>query len=399
MTKAYKTFTRQFKKLQKKYERFEYSDDTRIREIWQMNEQEAKTLVEKIMHADKVIHLQQLSIPWKPPSDAFFGWLSERAQADMAAAGENTSFGGAASATQGNSVTQQQNTSVLDSNKPGVEQQSRSDADDASNMTGKAQGADVREKFARITAVFRLLIEEADYLIDGRALERCEGQSAKEQFAIKIDSIRKSLGIDNMEDVELLVDTLYTYESSWRKAQVEIRKKEETEFIEACIQQGNPNPVIEDAKNGHEDDSEDEERDPSELWLDPDHLTAALEKFHQTREDRAVENELNAPSKAKKKSNFETEEQKAERQKRKQQIYWEKMTTILSSQKLSVWKALDRALTKYYQLLVERQNLIEDTGLLNQQNEELKTLLNQYLQAGVNQELQVPPTQVIRLDI
>jgi hypothetical protein len=29
----------------------------------------------------------------------------------------------------------------------------------------------------------------------------------------------------------------------------------------------------------------------------------------------------------------------------------------------------------------------------------LKTLLNQYLQAGVNQELQVPPTQVIRLDI
>ena len=39
------------------------------------------------------------------------------------------------------------------------------------------------------------------------------------------------------------------------------------------------------------------------------------------------------------------------------------------------------------------------TGLLNQQNEELKTLLNQYLQAGVNQELQVPPTQVIRLDI
>ena len=126
---------------------------------------------------------------------------------------------------------------------------------------------------------------------------------------------------------------------------------------------------------------------------------SALDQFHKTREDRAVENELNAPSKAKKKSNFETEEQKAERQKRKQQIYWEKMTTILSSQKLSVWKALDRALTKYYQLLVERQNLIEDTGLLNQQNEELKTLLNQYLQAGVNQELQVPPTQVIRLDI
>lgn len=57
------------------------------------------------------------------------------------------------------------------------------------------------------------------------------------------------------------------------------------------------------------------------------------------------------------------------------------------------------SLTKYYQLLQERQNLIEETGLLNQQNEELKTLLNQYLLAGVNQELKVPPTQVIRLDV
>jgi len=41
------------------------------------------------------------------------------------------------------------------------------------------------------------------------------------------------------------------------------------------------------------------------------------------------------------------------------------MTTILSSQKQSVWKALDKALSNYYQMLVERQNLIEETGLLN----------------------------------
>ena len=59
---------------------------------------------------------------------------------------------------------------------------------------------------------------------------------------------------------------------------------------------------------------------------------------------------------------------------------------------------MDEGLGKYYKLLMERQNLIEETGLLNQQNEELKTLLNQYLQAGVNHDLKVPPTQVIRLD-
>jgi len=51
------------------------------------------------------------------------------------------------------------------------------------------------------------------------------------------------------------------------------------------------------------------------LYLDPDNLVQALELFHKTREERAVDNEINAPSK-KKKSNFETEEQKAERNKR-----------------------------------------------------------------------------------
>lgn len=60
----------------------------------------------------------------------------------------------------------------------------------------------------------------------------------------------------------------------------------------------------------------------------------------------------------------------------KQRKYWELLTGILDQNKLSVWRALEKALTKYYKMLVTRQNLIEETGLLNQQNEELKTLLN-----------------------
>lgn len=69
-------------------------------------------------------------------------------------------------------------------------------------------------------------------MIDDRAYERCEGASLKEQFSIKIDSIRKSLGIDNMEDVELLVDTLYIYEAKYRRQIEETKKLEEAEFIQ-----------------------------------------------------------------------------------------------------------------------------------------------------------------------
>ena len=37
------------------------------------------------------------------------------------------------------------------------------------------------------------------------------GVDAKEQLKIKIDSVRKSLGIEDMTDVQLLVDTLYSF--------------------------------------------------------------------------------------------------------------------------------------------------------------------------------------------
>lgn len=128
-------------------------------------------------------------------------------------------------------------------------------------------------------------------------------------------------------------------------------------------------------------------------------MTEALEEFIQVRDEMADNADIGGNPALKKKSNFQTEEQAAERQKRDERVYWERMTKVLSDKGLSIWNALDKALSKYYALLVDRQNLIEETGLLNQQNEELKTLLNQYLQAGVNHDLQVPPTQVIRLDI
>jgi hypothetical protein len=57
-----------------------------------------------------------------------------------------------------------------------------------------------------------MLIEDAEYLIDDRAFERCESATLKEQFSIKIDSIRKSLGVEEMRDVDLLVKIFYEFE-------------------------------------------------------------------------------------------------------------------------------------------------------------------------------------------
>ena len=74
--------------------------------------------------------------------------------------------------------------------------QSRSDLNDEDRSVQTAGAGDAKEKYDKIKNVFKMLIDEAPFLIDDKAFEKCEGKSLKEQFAIQIDSIRKALGID-----------------------------------------------------------------------------------------------------------------------------------------------------------------------------------------------------------
>lgn len=183
-----------------------------------------------------------------------------------------------------------------------------------------------------------------------------------------------------MDDVDLLVNTFYGYMAYYRGEQKKLREKE-LEDEEAALEAEYPDPATR-PKPQQDDLQESSEEEVYEdgVWnFDTDFLVQCLEKFHLDREEQAFLELQNNSTKSKKKSSFENEEEKAARNKRMQLLFWQRLTTILSDQKLSVWKALDKSLAKYYQNLVDRQNLIEETGLLNQQNEELKTLLNQYL--------------------
>ena len=89
--------------------------------------------------------------------------------------------------------------------------QSKSELVDDQSVGTKNENT-AREKYERMKQVFRFLITEAPFLIDDKAMERCQDASPKEQLKIKIDSVRKSLGIEDMADVELLVDELYKYQ-------------------------------------------------------------------------------------------------------------------------------------------------------------------------------------------
>ena len=113
----------------------------------------------------------------------------------------------------------------MDSQGGGNQQaQSKSELVDDQSVGTKNENT-TREKYERMKQVFRFLIAEAPYLIDDKAFERCQGASAKETLKIKIDSVRKSLGIEAMSDVELLVDVLYGFQEQHEKKLEEERKR------------------------------------------------------------------------------------------------------------------------------------------------------------------------------
>ena len=69
------------------------------------------------------------------------------------------------------------------------------------------------------------------------------------------------------------------------------------------------------------------------------------------------------------------------------------MTQALPDRTFRIWKVLDKSFSRYNDLLQSRQKLINETGELHNQNEELKNLLNQYIR--INHELIIPPTKLM----
>jgi len=192
--------------------------------------------------------------------------------------------------------------------------------------------------------MLELLCNEAGFLVEGKIQKLLEPLPPDEQNLLKIDSILKVLGVEGAGDVEKLLSYF-----------------------------------LADADN-HE-------------LIHPNDAIKAIKAFveeHQAERQRGGESIKTAK--------HSTKEAGQEGTRREEREFWERMSSIISDKTFRVWNALEKALNKYDALLKNRSGLIGDVADLQRQNEELKGLLNQYLSSKINEDLHVPPTQVIRLD-
>ena len=366
LTRDFKAASERFSILQAKLIHFQKADQIRFEEIKAMNEAEVKTLMQKIIKADKVIHMQQLGIPWTTPPDYIVSYLDT----------ENANSGAVGGMNENSSMA---NTSHA---------AGKSDTgEDKSELT---RNLEERVPIVRLNEVFRILSRETSFLIDKKTQEEAKTLSPSQCFSLQVEALCNALSIER-GDIELLVNTFYEYSSK-------------PSFVESQLQLGEDSKI--EAKKVEEKSEEKKDEELSvpdigqenKLMIDPDIVVDILEEFMERRRKRMELPDLGTTLKRKKKG-VETETERIEKERKKDREHWERLAHVLDEPKLNLWNALYTSLAKYYQLLQARQNLIDETGLLNQQNEELKTLLNQYLLAGVNQELKVPPTQVIHLDV
>eukprot|EP00163_Fabomonas_tropica_P016218 TRINITY_DN2917_c0_g1_i2.p1 TRINITY_DN2917_c0_g1~~TRINITY_DN2917_c0_g1_i2.p1 ORF type:complete len:569 (+),score=175.16 TRINITY_DN2917_c0_g1_i2:731-2437(+) len=338
LTEEYKRITEQFKDLQNKFRHFEITDNKKYREMWDMNEQLVDELVQRVLQADKIITEDMLGWQWVPPDDRYFeqGGSGEGGAAGTGSGAAGEDADGAATLQQSQSRTE----GVGGSSSP--------------SQQGAAAAFESQASKETIKRVLQLIRDEAGFMVDDKVRTILEPLEADEQNLVQVDAILKILGVDRAETVEKLVSY----------------------FLKSGVQQ-------EQLEGGADIDT---------MLIEPNDAIAALREFYEDHQQ-----ELSVLATSQKKENDKADAAREDKIRNDERLFWERMGNIIPDDTFRAWGALEREMQRYNKLLSERCDLIDETNALLHQNDELRALLGQYLNAGINDDLAVPPTDIIQM--
>ncbi|XP_066479914.1 dynein regulatory complex protein 1 [Tiliqua scincoides] len=360
LTADYKRIVEQYKDLQRTMRHFAILDAQHFRDVWLMNEEEAKGLIRRALNADHVIHAQQLGLPWEEPDS----WVLRNVgpfvyQKKMKSASELA-----------------REVMTPERNKDGA---SKEAADPEREIT-----APWPISARTLKRILELLCDESGFLIESKLRGLLQPLEKHDRTLMSLDSIFMALSIDNEDDVYKMVSFFMNF-----KAQ-----QETEEVVDPGPKEALPDAVTTEEKEEETSSvQQEEDRAPlgpvvslSAIQMHPNDILQALKAFVQEFQEPREKHPM-------------VKKVCEERDNSKDSEYWDALAHIIPDGKLKLWDALVAGLEKYYHILTQRAKLITETDGLHQQNSELRMLLHQYLHSPVNAELLIPPTHLLQLQM
>ena len=312
LTTEYERIAKQFVMLQEKFKHFQKADNTRFDEIKKMNEAEVKTMMQRIIKADKVIHMQQLGIPWASPPEYIVGYL------------EGSGSGMGITGIPHDTSSLAEGSRVVPKSEGGEEQSAI-----VRNLEEKAP-------IAKVNEIFKLLAKETSFLIDVKTREEIKTLNPSDRFKLQVESLCNALSIEN-GDIELLVNTFYDHniKPSFMESQLKPPEEEEKKVAEEKKE------IVEETKKeaeGNEFSGLGEQED--KLNIDPDMVIDILEEFTTKRRERMELPEMSTNQNKRRKKGVEAETERIEKERKKDREHWEKLSHVIDEAKLNLWNAL-----------------------------------------------------------
>uniref|UniRef100_A0A673YZK7 Dynein regulatory complex subunit 1 homolog (Chlamydomonas) n=1 Tax=Salmo trutta TaxID=8032 RepID=A0A673YZK7_SALTR len=196
LTDDYTRIMQQYKHMQKKMRHFAAIDAKKFEEVWLMNEEEVKALVEKALDTDRLVHEQQLGLAWQRPSMAFMercGPLQPQRQAQKTA--------------------HQAISELLQLGQTSGCKREGSEGEHSGTVSVKM-----------VKKLLELLCDEAGFLIESKLLKLLSPLEKDEQSLMKLDSIFTAMGIESEEDVYKLADFFMKYRHT-QGEQTQVRRE------------------------------------------------------------------------------------------------------------------------------------------------------------------------------
>lgn len=399
LTDDYKRITEQFKELQKKSKHFMATDLKKFHDIWVMNEEEAKQLVQKLMEEDRITHEHQLGLPWNPPDLEFLDnvgpILSEKQKRQTASASrvvqEALSMSGVST---GNSSANPERAASE------TEQSEKSDAPKITIFSKLSHRV--------VKQILELLSDESGFLIETKLQKLLSPLERDEQSLMKLDAIFTALGVETEDDIQSLANYFLVPKTE---------SKEESRKV-STVAGPDSDPatdvVREDSAVTADEDIDEADREVAKVTgrageneavpessprsarsqapdlIHPNEVTRALRKFVEDHREPPKDKGRDAQFKMAALDDRDNSDDTA---------YWAKYPAVLPEKTERLWEGLIDGMEKYSETLGSREKLIHETEGLRQQNAELRMLLHQYVNSKVNQELEIPPTRVLQMEL